>query len=154
MSGRLPNLHVNFSDSKYKTLMHLLDIALPKFGDDSKDAEATRPASQVQPSLQPPISLFGSEQAEYVIDEASIKEPSEVTETSNDAMRKVHSSCYMFGRGPRLMLDYQSCQTSDSINLNYRSESTHCKPQCPEVWRTGQRESWVTLSWIISRWDS
>lgn len=34
MSAKLPNLHVNFSDSKYKTLMHLLDVTIPHFDDD------------------------------------------------------------------------------------------------------------------------
>ncbi|KAK8865949.1 hypothetical protein IAR55_001098 [Kwoniella newhampshirensis] len=37
IAGDLPELHVNFSDVKYKTLMRFIDVAIPKFGDD--DAE-------------------------------------------------------------------------------------------------------------------
>ncbi|WVQ62160.1 uncharacterized protein L199_000298 [Kwoniella botswanensis] len=34
IAGHLPELHVNFSDRKYKTLMKFIDVAIPKFGDD------------------------------------------------------------------------------------------------------------------------
>ena len=40
VSGKLPNLHVNFSDSKYKTLIHLLDVTIPHFDDDGQQAGA------------------------------------------------------------------------------------------------------------------
>ncbi|EUC45840.1 hypothetical protein COCMIDRAFT_4977 [Bipolaris oryzae ATCC 44560] len=35
VSGNLPVLHASVSDSKYKNLMKLIDVAIPKFGDDS-----------------------------------------------------------------------------------------------------------------------
>ncbi|WRT64162.1 uncharacterized protein IL334_001091 [Kwoniella shivajii] len=35
IAGHLPDLHVNFSDRKYKTLMRFIDVAIPKFGEDS-----------------------------------------------------------------------------------------------------------------------
>ncbi|ROW06980.1 hypothetical protein VMCG_04047 [Cytospora schulzeri] len=35
VSGHLPLLHVAVSDTKYKSLMKLIDVALPKFGDDT-----------------------------------------------------------------------------------------------------------------------
>ncbi|KLO14457.1 hypothetical protein SCHPADRAFT_996578 [Schizopora paradoxa] len=40
VSAKLPNLHVNFSDSKYKTLIHLLDVTIPHFDDDAQQAGA------------------------------------------------------------------------------------------------------------------
>jgi len=36
VSGRLPSLHINFSDSKYKTLMRLLDVTIPHFDDEGE----------------------------------------------------------------------------------------------------------------------
>ncbi|RMZ76184.1 hypothetical protein DV737_g4952, partial [Chaetothyriales sp. CBS 132003] len=36
ISGTLPVLHASFSDQKYKGLMRLLDVAIPKFGDDTR----------------------------------------------------------------------------------------------------------------------
>lgn len=35
IAGELPELQVNFSDRKYKTLMKFIDVAIPKFGDDA-----------------------------------------------------------------------------------------------------------------------
>lgn len=35
VSGNLPVLHASVSDSKYKNLMKLIDVAIPKFGDDT-----------------------------------------------------------------------------------------------------------------------
>ncbi|KDE03795.1 hypothetical protein MVLG_05736 [Microbotryum lychnidis-dioicae p1A1 Lamole] len=45
ISGSLPQLQVNLSDRKYKSLMRMIDVALPKFGDDKSASEnaATRP---------------------------------------------------------------------------------------------------------------
>ncbi|KAJ8463158.1 hypothetical protein ONZ45_g17681 [Pleurotus djamor] len=34
VNGKLPSLHVNFSDSKYKALMRLLDVCMPNFPDE------------------------------------------------------------------------------------------------------------------------
>lgn len=35
VSGHLPLLHVTASDTKYKSLMRLIDVAIPKFGEDT-----------------------------------------------------------------------------------------------------------------------
>lgn len=59
VSGHLPMLHAAVSDSKYKNLMRIIDVAIPKFGNDvpatesSKqitESESTRPALPSQPS--------------------------------------------------------------------------------------------------------
>ncbi|WVQ82769.1 hypothetical protein IAT38_004901 [Cryptococcus sp. DSM 104549] len=36
IAGELPELHVNFSDRKYKSLMKFIDVSIPKFGDDDE----------------------------------------------------------------------------------------------------------------------
>ncbi|WWC86271.1 uncharacterized protein L201_001144 [Kwoniella dendrophila CBS 6074] len=43
IAGHLPELHVNFSDRKYKTLMKFIDVAIPKFDDDAPQ-QAPAPA--------------------------------------------------------------------------------------------------------------
>jgi vacuolar protein sorting-associated protein 13A/C len=35
VAGNLPSLQMNFSDTKYKTLMRLVDVTIPKFDDDA-----------------------------------------------------------------------------------------------------------------------
>lgn len=48
VSGHLPLLHVAVSDTKYKRLMKLIDVALPKFGDDTaaEEQQFNRPRLQ------------------------------------------------------------------------------------------------------------
>lgn len=43
VTGHLPTLRVNFSDRKYKTLMRIIDVAIPNFGDETPtpDVQAT-----------------------------------------------------------------------------------------------------------------
>lgn len=42
VSGHLPMLHVAVSDSKYKTLMSIIDVAIPKIGQDEQSEAAPR----------------------------------------------------------------------------------------------------------------
>lgn len=37
MSGHMPMLHAAVSDSKYKTLMRIIDVAIPRFGDETEE---------------------------------------------------------------------------------------------------------------------
>ena len=46
IDGHLPVLKANFSDAKYKSLMKLLDFAIPKFNEDGdKNAAESRPST-------------------------------------------------------------------------------------------------------------
>lgn len=49
IAGELPELTVNFSDRKYKTLMRFIDVAIPRFGDDES------PPADAQKHIQTPI---------------------------------------------------------------------------------------------------
>ncbi|KAI1862359.1 uncharacterized protein JN550_010221 [Neoarthrinium moseri] len=40
ISGRMPVLHATVSDTKYKSLMRLIDVAIPKFGGDAQQTQA------------------------------------------------------------------------------------------------------------------
>jgi vacuolar protein sorting-associated protein 13A/C len=42
ISGHLPILHATISDQKYKSLMKLIDVAIPKFGDEDDDAKKVK----------------------------------------------------------------------------------------------------------------
>ncbi len=50
VSGALPTLQVNLSDRKYKSLMKMIDVALPKFDDDADTTGA---------STRPPVAPTG-----------------------------------------------------------------------------------------------
>ena len=91
VSGRLPSLHVNFSDSKYKTLMRLIDVTLPRLDDDDSKASAQRISGQ---NFQPAAGLFKSGEEEYVIDDnESIKgKEDEVYEDALQAVKQVRTN--------------------------------------------------------------
>jgi vacuolar protein sorting-associated protein 13A/C len=44
VSGNLPILHASISDAKYKNLMRLIDVAIPKFSDDGPSKQVTQGA--------------------------------------------------------------------------------------------------------------
>ncbi|KAG9657000.1 vacuolar protein sorting-associated protein 13, partial [Aureobasidium melanogenum] len=52
IGGHLPVLHASISDSKYKSLMKLIDVAIPKFGTDEDSTK--KPAQAVQKQAQRP----------------------------------------------------------------------------------------------------
>lgn len=65
VSGTLPSLQVNISDTKYKSLMRLIDVAIPKFEDNSPSG--TLPPKGFSTDFQLPI-LFGRGDEEYHVD--------------------------------------------------------------------------------------
>ena len=66
VSGTLPTLQVNFSDSKYKSLMRLIDVCIPHFGDE-RELHKTD-ISQPRPAISGRFHLFGLSEAEYNVD--------------------------------------------------------------------------------------
>ncbi|KAI0275069.1 vacuolar protein sorting-associated protein 13 [Gloeopeniophorella convolvens] len=67
VSGKLPTLQLNFSDTKYKSILRLLDVTIPNFDDDSSAAGSTGAAVSVYPLS---TGLFGGpeDEAEYNVD--------------------------------------------------------------------------------------
>lgn len=67
LSGTLPTLQVNFSDSKYKSLMRLIDVCIPHFEDEQ---EFQKP-NMLQPNgtVSARFNLFGLSEAEYNVDD-------------------------------------------------------------------------------------
>ncbi|KAF8591826.1 vacuolar protein sorting-associated protein 13 [Ramaria rubella] len=72
VSGKLPTLQVNFSDTKYKAMMRFIEIAIPKFKDEPVQSQAgliIQPLPNRPPAFRLPPSLFGSDsRAEYPLE--------------------------------------------------------------------------------------
>ncbi|EED79585.1 predicted protein, partial [Postia placenta Mad-698-R] len=69
VSGRLPSLQANLSDSKYKALMRLIDVAIPNF--DDAEAPTIRPTMgpQLPHNFRLPSGLFGNTETEYNVED-------------------------------------------------------------------------------------
>lgn len=69
ISGKLPSLQVNFSDTKYKSLMRLVDVCVPKFNDEVESS--SRPTEGLEITHFPLVAgtLFSQAEHEYNIDE-------------------------------------------------------------------------------------
>ena len=87
VSGHLPTLKVNLSDTKYKSLMRLIDVAIPKLGDEE---EAGRPPPKPLAGPQPKSGfrltsgLFGPTEQEYNVDDEGDKDDKVPTSNSLD----------------------------------------------------------------------
>lgn len=91
MQGRLPNLQLNLSDTKYKALMGLIDAALPHFSDSEEEQDtvkiANRPvqvaSARRKPTFPLPSGLFGAQSVgEYTVDDAE-ENPRSITSLSS-----------------------------------------------------------------------
>ena len=83
VSGHLPVLHASISDKKYKNMMRLIDIAVPKFESDSSSQDKAETASKKQTSARDQAradealgrnrskSVVGPAQRELVVEEES-----------------------------------------------------------------------------------
>ncbi|KAL0581607.1 Vacuolar protein sorting-associated protein 13 [Marasmius crinis-equi] len=79
VSGNLPSLQVNLSDNKYKALMRLIDVGIPKFGDDTP-----APTTNIPDFPLGPARLFPQIDTEYHMEDD--EEPStSKSETFYDA---------------------------------------------------------------------
>lgn len=67
VSGKLPGLQLNFSDSKYHSVLRLLDVTIPKF--DNGDTPATDSTEVMPYSYQLPSGIFDLPETEYNVDE-------------------------------------------------------------------------------------
>jgi vacuolar protein sorting-associated protein 13A/C len=81
VSGNLPTLQLNMSDIKYRSLMRLVDVCIPHFGDDAPKKpqipEAQKgefPLSPLPPTFALPGVFRAKETAYTVEDRASIAE--------------------------------------------------------------------------------
>ncbi|ORY14625.1 hypothetical protein BCR34DRAFT_479092 [Clohesyomyces aquaticus] len=100
VSGNLPVLHASISDAKYKNLMKLIDVAIPKFGDDepskqvaegAKGPSNLKPTSEAKPNedlLGRPRSKsfqFAAQEHELVMEQEGEDDKSEKFEDAPEA---------------------------------------------------------------------
>lgn len=91
VSGTLPTLQLNMSDIKYRSLMRLIDVCIPHFGDDAPKKpqipEALKsefPLSPLPPTFTLP-GVFRVKEASYTVgDDASIVENQKAEQGDND----------------------------------------------------------------------
>lgn len=70
VSGKLPTLQVNLSDTKYKSLMRLIDVCIPKFEDKSEvGVPVPPPTGNISRGFQLASGLFGQTETEYNVDD-------------------------------------------------------------------------------------
>jgi vacuolar protein sorting-associated protein 13A/C len=77
VSGKLPSLQVNVSDTKYKSLMRLIDVCIPKFDDDGDQVDIRVPRKTVSAPFQLPHPFFRQGDGEYHIEDDHIEERGE-----------------------------------------------------------------------------
>ncbi len=73
VSGHLPTLQVNMSDTKYKSLMRLIDVAIPHFDDETEPrayAARRQPFAQRRASgaFKIPTGFFGASPEDYALE--------------------------------------------------------------------------------------
>jgi vacuolar protein sorting-associated protein 13A/C len=66
ISGKLPTLQLNFSDSKYKSVLRLVDVTIPKF--DDGDHSAINSTAVIPSGYQLSSGLFDLPETEYNVD--------------------------------------------------------------------------------------
>jgi vacuolar protein sorting-associated protein 13A/C len=87
ISGKLPTLQLNFSDSKYKSILRLIDVTIPKFvnGDHSTVNSAVTTSSGY-----PLVSgLFDLPETEYNVDDETDCEDAEKDRHMDERSREV-----------------------------------------------------------------
>ncbi|KAG1757583.1 vacuolar protein sorting-associated protein 13 [Suillus lakei] len=84
ISGKLPSLQVNISDTKYKSLMRIIDVAIPNF-DDGSDQKPPQMHIDTAPLVLPlSTGLFGPVGTEYNVDDDHNEADSEAASTHRD----------------------------------------------------------------------
>jgi vacuolar protein sorting-associated protein 13A/C len=83
ISGKLPTLQVNISDTKYKAVMCLIDVCIPHFDDDSQEQPVALPTpAKITPGgLRLP--LFTQGDSEYNVEEDEGREDDKFFESED-----------------------------------------------------------------------
>jgi len=91
VSGTLPTLQLNMSDIKYRSLMRLIDVCIPHFGDDApkKPQVPEVPKSEFPLSPLPPTftlpGVFRAKETSYTVeDQTSIVDNQKEEGKDND----------------------------------------------------------------------
>ncbi|KAH6917385.1 vacuolar protein sorting-associated protein vps13 [Coprinopsis sp. MPI-PUGE-AT-0042] len=82
--GNLPSLHLNLSDTKYRSLLRLVDVCIPKFGDPSEEKPMRPPPVQRRShsTYNLPVAFFEQVNPEYTVEDSD--EENDDEESSDD----------------------------------------------------------------------
>lgn len=94
ISGKLPSLQLNFSDSKYKSVLRLVDVTIPRF--DNGQHSAIDPTVVMSSGYQLSSGLFDLPETEYNVDD-EYYEDAEDDHSIDERSREV--------RGPASIVD-------------------------------------------------
>lgn len=106
IKGHLPVLHASVSDSKYKRLMKLLDVAIPKFDDDDEDKHETGSVASQAP-----------------------KKPRQKSIIENDSAGRPRSKSFQFSAQQHELVMEEDHEHTHSGNFKNASESGKDTPQ-------------------------
>ncbi|KAF1952441.1 vacuolar protein sorting-associated protein-like protein vps13 [Byssothecium circinans] len=136
VSGNLPVLHASISDTKYKNLMKLIDVAIPKFDNDqpnkqviegAKGPSNIKPKSEAKPSedalgrSRSKSFQFAAQEHELVMEEEGDEDKGEKFEEAPEAQSKSDSNLYQ--------RNFEFNFTVDKLQGSlYRSDSEGKKP--------------------------
>jgi vacuolar protein sorting-associated protein 13A/C len=90
VSGKLPTLQLNFSDSKYKSVLRLVDVTIPKF--DNGDHSAVDSAVATPSGYQLSSGLFDLPETEYNVDDETDFEGTENDRPTYERSREVRDA--------------------------------------------------------------
>lgn len=139
ISGTLPVLHASLSDKKYKSLMKLIDVAIPKFDTDN-EKKPNKPASEtpVQPSIaearakRKSVQLLERPKDEAVIDHESDSE--EADQPKQKSSKAAENVANIHQRTFELKFIVEKLQAS-----LYKSDADDTKPDHLLVELTAER---------------
>lgn len=119
ISGNLPALRVNFSDAKYKTLMRLIEVAIPRFNRDEdnipvKGDEGIQLDSRPVAAFQLSRGIFGPSDSEYHTEEADDTET-----TTSDAVEMEVS------RNDKSVSQYVSKRLFSRLRIHFQDEASY-----------------------------
>ena len=83
ISGKLPTLQLNFSDFKYKSILRLIDVTIPRFDNSVADSNAVVPSDYRLSS-----GLFDLPETEYNVDETDSEDAGD-EQSADDKSREV-----------------------------------------------------------------
>ena len=134
VQARLSSMHVNFSDSKYKVLMRLIDIAIPQFNGGSDNVVAN--SNQSYPNQFALTSgIFAQEQPDYgeVVGQYGAN--------STPPQSEVGSSYMMLNFGIEYTYYYYRAPTKSNSSSNLTLKSRNYKLPFQSLLQPRQRKS-------------
>ncbi|KAM5453804.1 Vacuolar protein sorting-associated protein 13 [Microsporum audouinii] len=100
ISGHLPEFHASMSDTKYKNLMRLIDIAIPQFNTDgpadSAKKEAQAEATALEARARSQSIQFRQKDVPVLQSENDIEGPEEKISTDSQSPKNIHRRLFEF----------------------------------------------------------